>query len=602
MVMVQQDENRLGVVIVNYNSGDYLKQCLDSLFLSSVSLDIIVVDNYSSDGSVRFLEQLPTEKHKVTIIVNKINKGFSRAVNQGVARLINKKYVFLLNPDCTVFPGTLLALQQTMDSDDGIGIVGATVFNPDGTEQRGCRRNEPNLMRSIVTALSLEKYFEGVNKTREPFPSQPIEIDAVSGAAMMIRMDYLKLIGGMDEDYFLHCEDLDICRKFRDQGYLVVFCPQASVIHRQGGSSGTSDLQVESYKHEGMLLYAKKHPAKKIQILEYGVNWCLIKIHLVLLYIRSFVHNVINKFGRSITGLNKNKEFTSLEVIKAEKPFVLVTGAKSDVGDYFLKHIPKDQYYFVAVNRNSLSLKNTNQDIRWLDLDYFIKNAETEVHRIHAWVNLAPVWTTRSLLEIFGRFFPEKMVAVSSTSIEGKSDSEHSGDREIVEKIRQGEAYVKNYSSANGIGATILRPTLIYGGPRNQNINFIKKVIRLFRCFITVGEGKAKRQPVHAEDVAMACISALQKGDGGFSIYNIPGGEQLEYKEMIHRIFSSMNTKSRFITIPEKFAKAVVRIIGRLPGLRFLNEEMITRMNKDLVYSGQEAMDNLSYKPRKFLP
>ena len=594
--MIKKSKFRIGVVIVNYNSGDYLRRCIQSLSKSHAPLDIVVVDNHSHDGSHTDLKSQLKRPHRILLVKNGENIGFSRAVNQGVLKLRNR-YVVLLNPDCTVFPDSLLMMQQTMILHKKNGIVGATVFNPEGTEQRGCRRNEPTFSRSMVTALGLGKRFEGVDLTYQHFPSKPIAVDAVSGAAMMVRRAYFDEIGGMDEDFFLHCEDLDICRRMRDYGYNVIFCPGASVIHRQGASATTS-TEVERHKHDGMLLYHEKHWSRSDSELKQWLLSSLVNAHF---YFGEWVKKArqLRKQWFKTELLQIKQEFTALSVSDNTKPVVIITGAKSDVGDYLLSNLDKLDFQCIAVNRSSEF--TSNDDVVWLNLDFFLKSSGNEIPEVYAWINLAPVWTTRSLTKIFHKFHPQNIITLSSTSIEGKSDSNHQQDREVVERLIDGEKWFEHYVQEYSINGVILRPTLIYGGPRNQNINFIASFIRYCRFFPLVGRGEGKRQPVHAEDVARLCVEILQNKTSGFKLYNVVGGEVLSYREMVDRVFHSMGRTKRYVRIPSWIIKPVVTLLSILPKLRFLNAEMVARIDKDLVYSMESVQKELGFKPRKFM-
>ena len=227
------------VVIVNYNSGRFLEVCVDSVCRSDCSLEIIVVDNASTDGSADFLSNLTTSDVSLQVIRNEENRGFSAAINRGVGDSKSEN-ILLLNPDCLVFPHTIRLLSEALDADASAGIVGGLVFNFDGSEQRGCRRREPTLARSLGKVFRRHTFAAELNQvdmTDEPLPEKRICVDAVSGSFLMIRRTTFSDVGGMDEDFFLHFEDLDLCRRVRDVGWKVVFVPDISIFHYRGGSS-----------------------------------------------------------------------------------------------------------------------------------------------------------------------------------------------------------------------------------------------------------------------------------------------------------------------------------------------------------------------------
>ena len=248
----------VAVIIVNYNSGAFLKQCLVSLRQSTIPLEIVVVDNGSSDGSADFISKA-SRVSDCQLIRNLTNLGFAVAVNQGV-QSTTAEDVLLINPDCIVQPHSVAGLKLAMQREE-CGAVGGLVFGFNGREQAGCRRRDPTLARSVVKLLGklgVRFGLMGVDLTTEPLPVSPIQVDAVSGAFMMIHRESFDAIGGMDEGYFLHFEDLDLCRRLRYGGMPVLFVPTVSVLHCQGASSRERPFRVEWHKHLGMCRYRLK--------------------------------------------------------------------------------------------------------------------------------------------------------------------------------------------------------------------------------------------------------------------------------------------------------------------------------------------------------
>ncbi len=598
--MVDLNKIRIGVVIVNYNSGGYLSKCLKSLSTSTAPLEIVVVDNNSSDRSLVDSEGIIGAPNILKLVRNDENLGFSRAVNIGMGNLDNR-FVMILNPDCTVFPSTMIKLQKVLVSNKQAAIAGAMVYNPEGSEQRGCRRNEPTLARSMVTALGLDRKFEGINLSFEPFPAEPEVVDAVSGAAMMVRRTHFDDVGGMDEDYFLHCEDLDICRKARDRGYDVLFCPGSGVIHHQGASSNVTTVTVERHKHDGMITYNRKH-SNEGRFAGIVIN-LLVRGHFILGIIVSQVKKIAGSSRNDPVGDEPGTgEFNALELTSEDRPLVIVTGGKSDVGDFLLDMLEEKGFKCIAISRNEPPMDAANSRATWLNLEYFIKSSTDDMGEIHAWINLAPVWTTHTLAAVLHRFQPKMLVSVSSTSVEGKAASHNEADIKTVNKLVGGEKWVLHYAKKFKTDATILRPTLIYGGPRNHNINFIGTMIRRLRFFPMIGTGNGKRQPVHAEDLATLCVQVISKGGAGARTYNSAGGEVLTYRKMVDRVFSSLERQPRYLTVSLNFAKRLTTLASYLPGLRFLNAEMVQRIQQDLVYSNDDAIRDFQYAPRKFSP
>jgi nucleoside-diphosphate-sugar epimerase len=142
---------------------------------------------------------------------------------------------------------------------------------------------------------------------------------------------------------------------------------------------------------------------------------------------------------------------------------------------------------------------------------------------------------------------------------------------------------------------------MIYGGPHNRNINLLRRMVRWLRVFPIVGEGSGLRQPVHASRVADACLAALDR-ERVNGVYTIAGGDVLSYREMVERVFQARGIKPRFVQIPQKPARLLVRLAGRLPGLDMLSVQMLERLNRDQAFSNEKAMQDFGYRPGPFKP
>lgn len=250
----------LSTIIVNYNAGALLRRCVDSLLDCPLEIEIIVVDNASEDGSLNALSALPS----VQIIKNPVNIGFAAACNIG-ARVASAPFLLFLNPDCLCQLGALTRLLEVMVTDERVGMAGGFLANFNGTEQAGGRRSVPTPWRTFVRAFGLVRFsdrwprlFLDFNSHKQPLPKQPVEVEAISGACMMVRREAMQKVGEWDEGYFLHCEDLDWCLRFRQQGWKIVFVPSAKIIHDLGRCGRNRPVFVEWHKHKGMVRFYHK--------------------------------------------------------------------------------------------------------------------------------------------------------------------------------------------------------------------------------------------------------------------------------------------------------------------------------------------------------
>ncbi len=245
-------KGKVTVIIVNFNAGSLLSHAVSSVLASPLVSDVVVSDNGSRDQS---LKQLPSDP-RLLVIENSRNLGFSAANNRALTVNSTSPYLLLLNPDTSATPEAINAMTDFMDSNPDAGMCGPRILNDNGSEQRACRRDEPRPMAALQTLLGQRE--RGINKASEPLPDGPIEVDAISGACMFVRREALEEVGPLDEGYFLHCEDLDWCKRFWLKGWKVMFLPHVTITHVKGGSSRKRQLRVEWHKHKGMARYYRK--------------------------------------------------------------------------------------------------------------------------------------------------------------------------------------------------------------------------------------------------------------------------------------------------------------------------------------------------------
>ena len=263
MVTAGKGAKSVCVVVVNYNSGATLTVCVRALLASTVPVGIVVSDNGSQDSSIAFLRASVTDTPRLSIVENWENLGFAKAHNDALARCRND-YVLVLNPDCIVEPDTLERMIEVMEQHPEAGMAGCLVLNPDGSEQAGCRRLVPTPWRSMVRVLHLHRIIKNHPRFRSfvmaglPLPGAPEPVEAISGAFMFLRREAFEAVGLMDENYFLHCEDLDWCMRFRQAGWKILFDPQARAVHSKGLSTKAHPLLCEYYKHRGMVRFYNK--------------------------------------------------------------------------------------------------------------------------------------------------------------------------------------------------------------------------------------------------------------------------------------------------------------------------------------------------------
>jgi len=233
----------LSIVIVSYNVADLLDECLYSIKRTAgdITYQIIVVDNQSRDHTV----QLITTKHKdVTLVVNDHNVGFARANNQGL-QLATGRCVFVLNPDTVLHEQCLGLLMKALDEDPEVGAVGPRMFRSQGTIEKDCARKAVSRKAELlIDVLRMDRVW-GVRRyalrARYPYDYETdCLVEAISGAAMLVRRDVLQAVGDFDTDYLHGGEDVDLCMRVRRAGYKVKYVQAAHMTHYLN-SSGKQD-------------------------------------------------------------------------------------------------------------------------------------------------------------------------------------------------------------------------------------------------------------------------------------------------------------------------------------------------------------------------
>jgi len=592
-------EPELQVVVVNYNAGEHLTQCIGSLLESTLPLAITVIDNHSSDESIAQLRNQNGTSNNLSIYQQDHNLGFSKAVNLG-ASYSTSPYIALLNPDAIVHPNSLKKMIAVLKDDPKAGLVGGLVFEESGFEQPGCRRREPTPMRGLVKSLGRLGMIIGENQMNMnymPLPSGPVPVDAISGSFMVIRRSLFDQLGGLDEHYFLHVEDLDFCRQVRDAGAKVIFLPTASIIHCKGISGRGMPIRVECYKHIGMVIYYKKYNQSflfPIHVVGIWARFLLKSAKLLISGSHFKKQNPPHFLVESLERYNRSHESSSSRR-------VLVTGAASLIGRYLLPRLRNAGFEVLAISRQ-FRPELDSPGITWYSSEYIEKAPVDEFCGVEAVFHLAPIWTLQPLLAKFRLLGCKRLIGFSSMSVVTKERSNHLYERNQARSQKEGELQALDYCKKNKMNVTLFRPTLIYGGPEGQNIDMIKRFIRLIGLFPMVGRGSGKRQPVHAEDIADAALNALELESANGKIVTLSGGEVLSYHQMISRLFQCEGKRPRFIPIPVRLMRGVLTLVSWLPNKRFLTPEMANRMNQDLDADCSEANELVNFNPRLFRP
>jgi len=262
----------LGIVIVNWNTCDYLERCLQTVFASvgDFTYQVVVVDNASIDGSPAMVQ---SKFPQAILLTPAENLGYPKGNNLGLRELGYQgvgavdsdapRYALLLNPDTEVPPDALCRMVQFLDSRPDVGVAGPKLVLEDGTLDKACRRGFPTPMVSLYHFSGLARLFpknEQFGRYNMTFadPDDEIEVDSVVGAYMQVRRDCIEAVGLMDESFFMYAEDIDWCYRIQRAGWKIWYYAPVTIRHIKRAASRKSDkAQMEFWR--AMLIFYRKH-------------------------------------------------------------------------------------------------------------------------------------------------------------------------------------------------------------------------------------------------------------------------------------------------------------------------------------------------------
>jgi GT2 family glycosyltransferase/nucleoside-diphosphate-sugar epimerase len=573
----------MDAIIVNHNSGEALDRCLASILPQADG--VVVVDNDSAPEGFEAVVRRHSANPKLRVLRAGRNTGFSAGCNLGAAASRADQLLFL-NPDCIAAPRLVKTLKGFLEKNPEAGIAGGLLLGEDAREQGGGRRSKPGLRRAFVRASGLWRWTRrgDFHLERQGPPAAPQEVDAVSGACLAIRRSVFEKLGGFDEGYFLHCEDLDLCASAREAGWRVVSVPGAVVFHTKGVCGRSKPLFVEWHKHRGMVRYDRKH-------------------HRALVHraLRPAVHTAVwMRFALVCAGnLAARKTPPASPVGSGPTPAkpesIGLLGASSFVGRELLPLARAEGLDIAPFSRDPARHKNSGH---WHSLS---AGGIFHAGAIARWIALCPITALADALPLLELAGVRRLVAVSSTSRFTKLDSPDPSERQLARDLERAESSVTEWAARREVRLVVLRTTLVYDGLRDANIAAMGRFIRRFQMLPVLFPACGLRQPLHARDLAAACLAAL-RADGSQNAYNLSGGESLPYLEMAGRVFDASGIPRRFPAVPRTLLR-LLEAAGQVspPRLRF-PAGVFHRMNSDMVFDHTAAARDLNFRPRGFRP
>lgn len=298
---------RLDVVIVSYNTGNLLRDCLRSVDAGrgNLQLRVIVVDNASPDGSADLVRR---EFPWVELIALDENIGYGPANNVGLRRVLAESAtpadaILLLNPDTLLPADALPRLMAYLSAHPQAGIIGPKLVRPDGSFDFACRRSFPTPEVAFYRLIGLSKLFPrsprfGRYNLTYLDPDVETEVDAIVGACMLIRREALVAAGLFDETFFMYGEDLDLCFRIKQLGWRAIYVPSVQIIHYKGAASKTNIARANYEFYRAMWLFHQKHYASRSPFWLNG----LIRLGVLILGGKAMIQNMLRPPDRKRVG------------------------------------------------------------------------------------------------------------------------------------------------------------------------------------------------------------------------------------------------------------------------------------------------------------
>lgn len=285
----------ISIIIVTWNSENWIKRCLDSILATSgdLKMEIIVVDNFSKDKTQEILKPYGSQ---IKLIQNSSNLGYAKGCNQGL-KIAQGNYILLLNPDTEITENSLKKMRDFMEKNPEAGALGPQLLDFEGQIQPSCRRF-PNYKLLLWELSGLSRLFPkskifGAWKMGDFDFKSTREVEQPMGSALLIRKKVIDQIGLMDERFFLFYNDVDFCYRIKQAGWKIYFYPEAKIFHSKGASTGQVKIKKIIQSHRGHFFYLKKYHSsglKAILLLPFGLG-------LLFSSLLRIIFNFLKKFS-----------------------------------------------------------------------------------------------------------------------------------------------------------------------------------------------------------------------------------------------------------------------------------------------------------------
>ncbi|MFO0388821.1 MAG: glycosyltransferase [Alphaproteobacteria bacterium] len=587
------------VIMLSNQSGYTLLAAMKSVLRQVALQELILVDTGTPLDMLARLQQMTLTEPRIKIITGAEKASFAHACNLGVHEAKGEFLVFM-NPDCLMPPEALKIITSELVKDSQAVLAGGVILNPDMSIRETGRVLPLTPQIALSEAISLKPKIQ----TLLADAAKSYEVELVPSAFMCIRRaDYAKL-GGMDEAYAFGAR-LDFCRRIRANNGKILCVPAVQIACMQDMYNGSRTPRDEWDRGRGYMRYFRKHYSDD----SVPGFLILLDVCLALRFLLRVLWKNLRVLGapkpmmtHSIAAKRLMILASGLAELTEKKDWygrtVLVTGATSQVGLCVVKRLIAQGAAVLAISRGE-PIPYQHEHLRWIKGDLTDADLSLQGYIVDMVVHCAPLWTLPPAITKLAEAEAKRIIAFGTTSIFGKALSHNPYEKDMVIKLVAAERAIAELCDEKKIAWTIFRPTLTYGVGLDVNVTTIAKIIDRYSQFAVYPPAFGRRQPVHADDLAIAVIQAADVTATYGRSYNLSGGEVLTYYQMLERIFSVCKKPVKIIkTTLLPFAMTLTSLFTRR---KHINGEIAHRMNDDLMFFNDDATKDFAYSPRPFL-
>jgi GT2 family glycosyltransferase/nucleoside-diphosphate-sugar epimerase len=565
------------VVMVSYRTGSVLFAAIGRVLAQTAPVELVLVDNGNPADVMARLMEMAARDPRLRIVNGHGNVGFAKGCNIG-ASAARGDFLLFLNPDCLLPPDAFTKLQEEGARLKRPYMLGAHLVNEDGSAQRGCRRALLTPTSAFVEALGLGWLFPGLrlNRHREPVPERTVPMPAISGAFIFMPREDFWNIGGFDEGYFLHVDDLDLCLRLHRAGGAVYFVPQVVVTHL-GGTSQATTAFVEKHKARGLVRYFHKHYGAYNRLL----LWLLDEGAWLWAYVRIFrARFVHHDHAADVLHAVETAPESASGVIH-------VVGASGRSGRMLVSALNARGVPVVAVIRNrrkweSLGLEGQPR-LAELKSGFGLRQALKDARCI---ISCAHARHSAAILKAAPA--TARFVLLGSTRRYTRWPDDYS-----IGVLRGEQAFLN--SGRNGV---MLHPTMIYGLDGEDNVQRLVTLLRRLPAAPLPNGGKSLVQPIYQDDVVRCILAAMDIDWQGPHTLVIAGASPMSYAEFVRAAASAAHLRPRrVVSIPATVLMALAPLTFVLPAVPRIKVGAVRRLLEDKNFQIDRMTSILKVQP-----